>query len=183
MFCLRELLRWDCQLNAHIRSHHTSLVTTDVQCMRRDVVHYDDAVFAVGVGAGIAVGFGVGVGTVVVVAVASAPGVAVGAIVGATVGIAVGVETELEVVADALWSVSCQRLMVMMPTANAAATRNPYFCLFRLCVTSCLVTGIPRGGVPPDSIVIFPCGSVIHPSTMPLLSSDVVRKLLPGFCT
>jgi hypothetical protein len=144
-------------------------------------MHYDDAVFAVGVGVGIAVGFGVGVGVaaVVLVAVACAAGVAVGA----TVGIAVGVEIELEVVADALWSVSCQRLIVMMPTANAAATRNPYFCLPRLCVTVCLVTGIPRGGGPPDSIVIFPCGSVIHPSTMPLLSSDVVRKLLPGFCT
>ena len=145
-------------------------------------MHYDDPVFVVGVGVGAVVGVGVGavvgvaddVVTVEVAAGVVTVGVAAGVVI---VGLAV---VELDNEADTLWSVSCQRPNAIMPMANVATRRNPYFCLVGLFVTLRVIIGVPRGGMPPDSIMTSPCGRAIHPSTIPLLSSAAVRNVLPG---
>ncbi len=136
-------------------------------------MHYDEPVFVDAVG--IAVGDGVVVATA---------GVAVAVIV---VGVAVVVfmvdVVEGDDEADTLWSVNCQSPSVMTPIARAATRRSQYFCVVRFCATLRPITGVPRGGRPPDSIVMFPCGHAIQPRTVPLLSSVVVRNLVPGLRT
>ncbi len=126
-------------------------------------MHYDELVFVVGVGVGVDVAVGVADDVVVDVAV------------GVVVDVAVGVVVELDDEADTLWSVNCQRPNAMTPMITAAARRNPYFCLTGLFVTLRAIIGVLGGGMPPDSIVISPCGCAIHPSTIVLRAVSLVR--------